>query len=108
MSFNMTESDWSTDRKILTATVEKEWCEVWRKGRGKVEDWSWCVSYYDASMFEVDGTADSTVDRKWMKCEADAKLNAALFEMGCFVYGTLSEVVIDNVFEDIAEVDIDA
>ena len=100
----MTKSDWPIDHKMLTATVEKEWGEVWRKGRGKVEDWSWCVSYYDASMFEVDNAAD----RKWMKCEADAKLDAAIFEMGCFEYGSYGEVVTDDVFEDIDEVDVDA
>jgi len=64
---------------MRVAEVEKEWAEVRRKGRGKVEDWSWTVGFYDG---------DVNVDRHYINNEPDAKMIAALFEAGEF---TLSE-----------------
>lgn len=76
---------------MLKATIEKEWGEVRRKGRGKVEDWSWGVAFHDSSR--------AVTDFHWYITEADAKMVAALFETGDFHYGEYGEVVINNVFE---------
>ena len=57
------------------ATVEKEWAEVRRKGRGKVEDWSWTVSFHDNEW---------ALDQHYINNEADAKMIASLFEADAF------------------------
>lgn len=81
---------------MLRTKIEKEWCEVRRPGRGKVEDWSWCVTFYDSHEWE-----DPLMDRHWYSTEAAAKMNAALFEDGKFKYGEHGEVVFDKIFEDV-------
>lgn len=73
----------------LTATVEKEWAEVRRKGRGKVEDWSWTVSFF----------ADRMIDQHYINNEPDAKLQAILFETGNFTIGEYNEVQFTKAFE---------
>lgn len=74
------------------ATVEKEWGEVRRKGRGKVEDWSWTVSFdYGPWYYELS-------DQHYINNEADAKLIAALFEDGAFTIGEFGELCFDTAF----------
>ena len=77
---------------MFTTFIEKEWAEVRRPGRGKVEDWSWTVSFYDDGL---------RIDERYYKTEADAKMVAALFEAGGFYYGAYGEVVIDEVFANV-------
>jgi len=77
---------------MRTATVEKEWAEVRRKGRGKVEDWSWTVTFYEGEW------NDDLADRHYIKTEADAKLIAALFEEGAYTVGELGELCFDTAF----------
>lgn len=78
---------------MLRTTIEKEWAEVRRKGLGKVEDWTWCVTYYDTREW-----GDNLMDRHWMKTEEDAKMRAAMFESGNFKYGEYGQVLFDNAF----------
>jgi hypothetical protein len=80
---------------MLKAVVDKEWAEVRRDGRGKVEDWSWSVSFYDAPE-QID--LNYYIDRHWYKEEVTATLVAALFEAGDFHYGEYGEIVINKVF----------
>jgi hypothetical protein len=54
------------------AVVEKEWAEVWRDGRGKVEDWSWTVTCYEN---------DTVVNQLYINNEALANQIAKSFEM---------------------------
>jgi len=88
---------------MLRTTIEKEWGEVRCKRRGKVEDWSWMVSFYDTREWD-----DPLVDRHWYKTEQDAKFVSAMFEAGNFKYGKYTEVLIDNAFCDDVEVGEDA
>lgn len=74
---------------MRVAEVEKEWAEVRRKGRGKVEDWSWTVGFYDG---------DVNVDRHYINNEADAKMIAALFEAGEFTLSEYGGVCFDAAF----------
>jgi hypothetical protein len=74
---------------MRTAIVEKEWCEVYRKGRGKVEDWSWRVDYLDRGVWQ---------DANYINNEADAMLRAALFVDGAFTIGEVGEVRFDTAF----------
>lgn len=74
---------------MRAATVEKEWAEVRRKGRGKVEDWSWTVTFYE------DGTR---IDQHYINNEADAKMIAALFECGAYTAGEYGELCFDTAF----------
>jgi hypothetical protein len=71
------------------ATVEKEWAEVRRKGRGKVEDWSWTVTLYED---------DELIDRLYINNESDAKMIAALFEAGEYTVGELCELCFETAF----------
>lgn len=71
------------------AIVEKEWAEVRRKGRGKVEDWSWRVDYLDRGVWK---------DAHYINNEADAKMIAALFEDGAFTLGEYGQVCFDTAF----------
>lgn len=73
------------------ATVEKEWGEVRRKGRGKVEDWSWTVTFYEGKMIDW-------IDQHYINNEADAKMIAALFEDGTFTVGEFGELCFDTAF----------
>jgi len=84
---------------MLRTTIEKEWGEVRRKGRGKVEDWSWCVTFYDTREWD-----DPLMDRHWMKTEEDAKFVSSMFEAGNFKYGEHGEVLIDHAFSCDADV----
>jgi hypothetical protein len=74
---------------MLIAAVEKEWAEVRRKGRGKVEDWSWVVDFYDTFAW---------LDRHYINNEADAKFIAALFEAGAFTRSEFGGVSFDTAF----------
>ena len=74
---------------MRVATVEKEWAEVRRKGRGKVEDWSWTVTFYE------DGTR---IDQHYINNEADAKMTAVLFECGSHTVGEYGELCFDSAF----------
>ena len=74
---------------MRTATVEKEWCEVRRKGRGKVEDWSWSINFF---------AIDEWLDRHYINNEADAKMIAALFEAGAFTRTEFGGVTFENAF----------
>lgn len=74
------------------ATVEKEWAEVRRKGRGKVEDWSWTVTFYD------NWNDGDLADQHYINNEADAKMIAALFECGAYTVGELGELCFDTAF----------
>ena len=76
---------------MFKAILKKEWGEVRRAGRGKVEDWSWEVAFYETPYFPA-------LDRHWYKTESEAKLVAALFESGDFHLGQYGEVVINEVF----------
>lgn len=76
---------------MRVATVEKEWAEVRRKGRGKVEDWSWTVTFYE------DGTR---IDQHYINNETDAKLIAALFEADAFNYTEYGGITFSRSFED--------
>ena len=60
---------------MRTATVEKEWAEVRRKGRGKVEDWSWTVTFVENTQ---------RIDQHYINNESDAEMIASLFEAGAF------------------------
>jgi hypothetical protein len=71
------------------AIVEKEWCEVRRKGRGKVEDWSWRVDYLDRGVWK---------DAHYINNEADAKMVASLFEAGAFTRTEFGGVSFDTAF----------
>lgn len=84
---------------MLNATVEKEWAEVRRPGRGKVEDWTYVVTYSDGSY---------VLDVHCYREEADAKMRAALFEMGEYHLGNYDSVIINNVFEDMENVDVES
>ena len=77
---------------MRVATVEKEWAEVRRKGRGKVEDWSWTVTFYE---FREDWVR---VDQHYINNEADAKMIAALFEDGAFTLGEYGQVCFNTAF----------
>jgi hypothetical protein len=74
---------------MRTATVEKEWAEVRRPGRGKVEDWSWTVTYFYHGMM---------ADRHYIKTEADAKFCVALYEAGEFDWTDYDGVEFGEVF----------
>ena len=74
---------------MRVATVEKEWAEVRRKGRGKVEDWSWRVDYLDRGVWK---------DAHYINNEADAKMIAALFEDGAFTLGEYGQVCFNTAF----------
>jgi hypothetical protein len=76
---------------MFKAILRKEWGEVRRSGRGKVEDWSWEVAFYETPHFPA-------LDRHCYKTEAEAKLVATLFESGDFHLGQYGEVVINKVF----------
>jgi hypothetical protein len=71
------------------AIVEKEWAEVRRNRRGKVEDWSWSVDLFDADVW---------LDRHYIKTESDAKMIAALFEAGAFTRTEFGGVTFDTAF----------
>jgi hypothetical protein len=71
------------------ATVEKEWAEVRRKGRGKVEDWSWTVSFHDNEW---------ALDQHYINNEADAKMIASLFEASAFTTGEYGELCFETAF----------
>jgi hypothetical protein len=74
---------------MFIAEIEKEWAEVRRKGRGKVEDWSWTVNFFDA---------DGWIDRHYISNEADAKMIASLFEAGAFTRTEFGGVCFDTAF----------
>lgn len=76
---------------MRVATVEKEWAEVRRKGRGKVEDWSWTVTFYDN---------DNKIDEHYINNEADAKLIALLFEADAFNYTEYGGLTLEHSFKD--------
>lgn len=76
---------------MRTATVEKEWAEVRRKGRGKVEDWSWTVTFYE------DG---ESIDQHYINNETDARFIALLYESGTVEQTGYCGVEFDNVFAD--------
>lgn len=76
---------------MRVATVEKEWSEVRRKGRGKVEDWSWTVTFYD------DG---EKIDQHYINNETDAKFIALLFESGAVERTEYCGVEFDRAFAD--------
>lgn len=67
---------------MRVASVEKEWAEVRRKGFGKVEDWSWTVTFYEGEWIEM----NDYIDQHYINNEADAMMEAALFEAGAFTY----------------------
>jgi len=75
--------------EMWLAEVEKEWAEVRRKGRGKVEDWSWTVNFFDVDVW---------LDRHFINNEADAKMIASLFEAGFFTRDGFGGVTFDNAF----------
>jgi sensor domain CHASE-containing protein len=75
--------------KMRTTLVQKEWCEVRRKGRGKIEDWSWRVDYYDDGAWK---------DAHYINNEADAMLRSALFVDGAFTIAQYGEVRFDSAF----------
>lgn len=81
---------------VYTATIEKEWAEVRRKGRGKVEDWSWAVTLC------INGMVD---DVHYIKTEADAKWLAALYEAGEFTRGQYDSISFENSFKDMENID---
>lgn len=84
---------------MFTSTVEKEWAEVWRKGRGKVEDWTWCVTFYQN---------DEKHDECCYKYEDIARMNSVLFNLGFFTWGNYGQVVIDeDVFEDVSPFELE-
>lgn len=74
---------------MFIAEVEKEWAEVRRSGRGKVEDWSWTVNFFDT---------DTWLDRHYINNEADAKMIAALFEAGAFTRTEFGGVTFETAF----------
>jgi len=74
---------------MLSAIVEKEWCEVYRKGRGKVEDWSWRVDYIDRGFWQ---------DAHYINNEADARMCAALFEAGAGIHSEYGGVCLRKAF----------
>jgi hypothetical protein len=74
---------------MRVATVEKEWAEVRRKGRGKVEDWSWTVTFYEG---------EEKIDQHYINNEVDANMIAALFECGAYTVGEYGEVCFDTAF----------
>lgn len=75
---------------MLTSVVEKEWAEVRRKGRGKVEDWSWTVTFLENG---------AKIDQHYINNETDAMMVSALFEAGAFALGVYGEVYFDSAFE---------
>ena len=81
---------------VYTATIEKEWAEVRRPGRGKVEDWTYCVTMC------INGMVD---DVCWLKTEADAKMLAIMYELGEFTRGEYDAIESKAVFEDMENVD---
>lgn len=80
--------------------IEKEWAEVSRKGRGKVEDWSWTVTFYEDVIYPTwTGWTDRNfVDRHYIKNENDAMFIASLFEAGEFTRTEHGGVQFDAVF----------
>jgi hypothetical protein len=74
---------------MLIAIVEKEWAEVRRKGRGKVEDWSWTVTFVENGV---------KIDEHYIKNEADAMMIASLFEAGAFARTEFGGVCFDTAF----------
>jgi hypothetical protein len=76
------------------ATVEKEWAEVRRKGQGKVEDWSWTVTFYEGEWIEM----NDWIDRHYINNEADAEMIATLFECGAYSVGEFGELCFDDAF----------
>lgn len=73
---------------MRTAMVSKEWCEVLRAGRGKVEDWSWEVTFLS------DGVV---ADRHFYKTEALARDAANLFEGGKYRESEFGGIEFDKV-----------
>lgn len=78
------------------AIIEKEWAEVRRKGRGKVEDWSWTVDFFEN---EKDIRTHYNMDRHYINNEHDAKMIAALFEAGVFEITEFGGVSFEKAFE---------
>lgn len=74
---------------MRTATVEKEWAEVRRKGRGKVEDWSWTVTF-------VENT--KRIDQHYINNEVDAEMISSLFEAGAFTRTKFGGVEFNTAF----------
>jgi hypothetical protein len=74
---------------MRTATVEKEWAEVRRKGRGKVEDWSWTVTLVENTQ---------RIDQHYINNESDAEMIASLFEAGAFTRTKFGGVEFNTAF----------
>jgi hypothetical protein len=74
---------------MRTATVEKEWAEVRRKGRGKVEDWSWTVTFVENTQ---------RIDQHYINNESDAEMIASLFEAGAFTRTKFGGVEFNTAF----------
>ena len=73
------------EQNMLKATVVREWAEVRRAGRGKVEDWSWAVT------FRKDG---QLIDEHYYSTAKVAKAAAHLFEIGRYSVGEYGGVKI--------------
>ena len=73
------------------ATAEIEWAEVRGNGRGKSEDWSWTVTFYEGEMIDW-------IDRHYINNAATANLIAGLFEEGAFTLGEYGQVCFDIAF----------
>ncbi len=74
---------------MRTTIVEKEWAEVRRKGRGKVEDWSWTVTFVENTQH---------IDQHYINNEADAEMIASLFEAGAFTRTKFGGVEFNTAF----------
>ena len=70
---------------MLKATVVREWAEVRRPGRGKVEDWSWTVTFRKNGQF---------IDEHYYSTAKVAKAAAHLFEIGRYSVGEYGGVKI--------------
>jgi hypothetical protein len=74
---------------MRSATVEKEWAEVRRKGCGKVEDWSWTVTFVENTQ---------RIDQHYINNESDAEMIASLFEAGAFTRTKFGGVEFNTAF----------
>ena len=79
---------------MRVASIEKEWAEVYRKGRGKVKELSWAVTLYDNGI---------DIDQHHTNNETDAKFLALLFETGSVEPTDYCGVDFDFVFQDDTE-----
>jgi hypothetical protein len=73
------------EKNMLKATVVREWAEVRRVGRGKVEDWSWTVTFRKNGQF---------IDEHYYSTAKVAKAAAHLFEIGRYSVGEYGGVKI--------------